>query len=203
MRPCLVLPRSSDAASIHSNLHHNLSYSGRLIVDCDPGDMSILREEDRETSCRYGQEIAGAIEQGIVSISVVGFLDRERVQFRPSHLFNASCNELHIYVFAMRLPHSFGFWLGRVVLNQGEYKGVRNRIHRLQRETVPDTNGTVVAEVISSTVFTQFFLEDVSRLLPKRIAVAAAFDYARLKTAGAVADSALGDAFQKLIANSS
>ena len=85
----------------------------------------------------------------------------------------------------------------------GEYKGVRNRIHRLQRETVPDTNGTVVAEVISSTVFTQFFLEDVSRLLPKRIAVAAAFDYARLKTAGAVADSALGDAFQKLIANSS
>lgn len=68
---------------------------------------------------------------------------------------------------------------------------------------VPDTNGTVVAEVISSTVFTQFFLEDVSRLLHKRIAVAAAFDYARLKTAGAVADSALGDAFQKLIANCS
>ena len=68
---------------------------------------------------------------------------------------------------------------------------------------VSGTNGTVVAEVISSTVFTQFFLEDVSRLLHKRIAVAAAFDYARLKTAGAVADSALGDAFQKLIANSS
>jgi hypothetical protein len=52
-------------------------------------------------------------------------------------------------------------------------------------------------------VFTQFILEDVSRLLHKRIAVAAAFDYARLKTAGAVADSALGDAFQELIANSS
>jgi hypothetical protein len=68
---------------------------------------------------------------------------------------------------------------------------------------VSGTNGTVVAEVISSTVFTQFFLEDVSRLLHKRIAVAAAFDYAKLKTAGAVADSALGDAFQELIANSS
>ena len=78
-----------------------------------------------------------------------------------------------------------------------------NRKRCRGKTKVSGTNGTVVAEVISSTVFTQFFLEDVSRLLHKRIAVAAAFDYARLKTAGAVADSALGDAFQKLIANSS
>ena len=52
-------------------------------------------------------------------------------------------------------------------------------------------------EVASGTEFTQFRFEQMARLLHKRIAVAAAIDYARLKTTGAVADPAGCDPYQK------
>lgn len=60
-----------------------------------------------------------------------------------------------------------------------------------------------LTEVISRTVFTQFGLEDMTRLLHEWVAVAAAFDDARFKSAGAVADLACGDASQQVLTNPS
>ena len=61
------------------------------------------------------------------------------------------------------------------------------------------------SEVISDTVFTQFSLEDMTRHLHQWVWVrlAAAFDHARLKSAGAVADLAGGDALQQVPTNAS
>ncbi len=61
----------------------------------------------------------------------------------------------------------------------------------------------LLTEVVSRTVFTQFGLEDMTRLLHEWVAVAATFDDARLKSAGAVADLAGGDAFQQVLKNPS
>ncbi len=60
-----------------------------------------------------------------------------------------------------------------------------------------------LTEVVSGTVFTQLSLEDMMRLLHEWITVAAAFDHARLKSAGAVADSAGGNALQQVPTNAS
>ena len=61
------------------------------------------------------------------------------------------------------------------------------------------------SEVVSDTVFTQFSLEDMTRHLHQWVWVrlAAAFDHARLKSAGAVADLAGGDALQQVPTNAS
>ena len=59
------------------------------------------------------------------------------------------------------------------------------------------------SEVVSGTVFTQFSLEDMTRHLHQWVSVAAAFDHARLKSAGSVADEAGCDALQQVPTNAS
>ncbi len=58
-------------------------------------------------------------------------------------------------------------------------------------------------EVVARTAFTQLSPEDMTRHLHQRVSVAAAFDHARLKSAGAVADRAGGDALQQVPTNAS
>jgi hypothetical protein len=61
-----------------------------------------------------------------------------------------------------------------------------------------DPKALPLPEVVSATVFTQWSLEDMTRHLHQWVSVAAAFDHARLKSAGAVADRAGGDALQQV-----
>ena len=53
-------------------------------------------------------------------------------------------------------------------------------------------------EVVSGTALTQLSPEDVTRQLHQWLSVAAAFDHARLKSAGAVADWAGSDTLQQV-----
>ena len=56
-----------------------------------------------------------------------------------------------------------------------------------------------LSEVVSGTVLTRLIPEDMTRHLHQWVCASAAFDHARLKSAGAVADQAGGDAPQQVL----